>query len=190
MSKIANVRLDQVKFQEVQKDSKLYCVKFADVLRIQTQVVTCLESITNSKGDLSPYLFIQPDKELETFLEDFDRFVQDNAYESRDSWFTTRPSRRELEDSFKRYLKDNIFRLKLGDDLEVFDANRQPMKPDELRGGEKVKLVMEVSRVSIGKSSYGTIWKCLQVMRQRSRECMIADDGDVANDDDDYEEFA
>ncbi len=191
MTKLSEFDVQKIRFRDVQKDDKLYSVRFEDVVRVQTPVVTCMESITNAKGNVLPYLFIQPDKELATLLRNFDNFILDQAFEHRDTWFKDRPSRRELEDGFKRYLKeDNTFRLKIGEDLEVFDANKQPVKPDDLRGGDKVKLVMEVTRVSIGKSSYGTIWKCLQILRAKTKQCMIEDDDDVVDDDDDYEEFS
>lgn len=191
-SLLKDVSLADISFEDVQKEGSLYSVKFKKRIKLETPAVTCVEALTNGKGELLPYLYIQPDDALHDFLHDFDKFVVSEAQNHRDSWFRDKPSRREVEDSFKSYWKagePEAFRIKLLDDVEVYDSNRQPMRPSELQAGEKVKLIMEVSRISIGKSSYGTIWKCPQVMRQRQQQCLFADDGDMGVADDDDDEF-
>lgn len=175
---LKDVKPDSLQFEDVKREGSMYTARIKHKLSIQSPVVLCKERITNSNGETLPYMYITPDATLDTWLQQFEAYILDQAVQHKDAWFRKNTSDSDVQQTYKSYFRDNTFRLRMTDDVEIFDTTRTILNPGDLQPGTKVKLIMDLGRVSFGRTEWGCVWRVSQIMVQNTRGCLFTDEGD------------
>lgn len=185
VSCLKDIKLNNIQFEDVHREGNMYAVKFKEKLLIQTPPVVCRDSLVNSKGDLLPYLYVVPDPAFAEWLDAFDDHMLEQAHNHKDAWFRSHTTRTDIDQSFKRYFKDNVLRLKLSEGVMLVDSARKPVEARDIKPDSRIRVIMELSRILFGRTEFGCVWKAPQVMIHATKECLFVDtdeDDDVPQD--------
>lgn len=186
---LKDVKPENIEFEDVHREGSMYTARFKNKISIQSPVVVCKETITNASGEILPYVYITPDAALEKWVLAFDDYILDQADKNKEKWFRKSTSASDIQQTYKSYLRDKTFRLRLTDDVEIFDSSRNLVNPADLKAGTKVKLIMDLGRVSFGRNEWGCVWRASQVMVQNTRGCLFTEDTDDDDVETDVEDF-
>ena len=180
---LKDVKPDEFEFEDVHREGNMYTSRLKNKLTIQSPVVVCKEKITNSSDEVLPYLYITPDPALQQWLTAFDEYIVSQAHEHRETWFRKHTTDSDIQQTFKPYLRDGVFRLRMTEDVEIFDTSRTLVNPADLKAGTKVKVIMELGRISFGRTEWGCVWRASQIMVQNTRGCLFSEDVNEDQDD-------
>jgi hypothetical protein len=176
-------------YADVERDGKLYSVKLRPACRVQTPAVALTAALVDDDGDPLPFASLAVSGHFAAFVRKVEAAVLDACLANKAAWF-----RKDLDDDvlragFKSFLRPNgTLKLKVPEDVAVFDADKTLVAPGDVPAGTQVRAIIELAKVSFGKTEFGAMWRLVQVRALATPQCLIEDDaGDVpASDDDDF----
>lgn len=179
-------RLDDLEFDPIEREAKLYIVKLRPKLLVQTPPMTLTSALVDDDGEPLPFVTLAPPAQFAGFLHRTEAAVQAACLANKAEWF-----RKELDDDalragFKSFLRPNgTFKVKVPDEAVVFDAAKKAVAPGDVAPGAQVRAIIELSKISFGKTEFGAMWKLVQVREMAVPECLIDDGNDSSSEDDD-----
>ncbi len=150
-------------FEDVRKVGALYVAPLATPLRVQTPTLVLMSPLRDEDGAPVLNAHLKLPRGFEVFARDVEAAVLDAALRNKDAWF-----RRPLEDdvitaSFKAFVKGSALKVKWPRDTPVFDADGKQLDEDaESLAHLRVRCLLELSRVSFGRTEFGAMWTVVQ----------------------------
>lgn len=183
------VCLDSLAFDPVEREGKLYVVKLRPKIVVVTPPMTLASSLVDADGEPLPFASLAPPAQLAAFLRRVEAAALDACIANKAEWF-----RKDLDDDalragFKSFLRANgTFKVKVPDEVAAFDASKKPVAPGDVAAGAQVRGILELAKLSFGKTEFGAMWKLVQLREMSVPECLIDDTGDddESEDDDDF----
>jgi hypothetical protein len=178
--------LDSLAFDPIEREGKLYVVKLQPKITIVTPPMTLASSLVDEDGEALPFASLAPSAQFGGFLRRVEAAVLAACIAHKAEWF-----RRDLDDDalrsgFKTFLRPNgTVKVKVPDEVAAFDASAGAVVPGDIAAGAQVRGVLELAKISFGKTEFGAMWKLVQVREVTVPRCLIDDTGDELSDDDD-----
>ena len=149
-------------FDEVRKVGALYAAPLASPVQVQTPTVTLMSPLRDEDGAPVPNAHLKLPRGFEGFAKNVEACVLASALKHKEAWF-----RRPLEDdviraSFKAFAKGSALKVKWPRDTPVFDADGLPIEDADLDPGTRMRCMLELSRVSFGRTEFGAMWTVVQ----------------------------
>lgn len=172
-------------FCPIEREGKLYVVKLKDRVVVQTPVMTLTTPLVDGDGDPLPFATLAAPGPFGAFVRRVEGLVLDACLANKADWF-----RKDLDDDalragFKSFLRPNgTLKVKVPEDAAVFDADKRPIAPGDLGAGTQVRAILELSRVSFGKTEFGAMWRLVQARAVATPQCLIEDTQDDLDLDD------
>jgi hypothetical protein len=176
---------------ELVKDGNLYTCPLDAPIVIQTS-----SSVTSSAG-ISPeepfaHLSIPPGAETD-FFKAAEAKVLEHCVRSREAWFKDGTTDDALQESFKSFFDAGLLKVRISDDLAVFDESKALVETGVVEAGVPIRVVLELTRACFGKTTFGAMWKLLQVQIVTPPRYLFADNDatrDAEVSDPDAREFS
>lgn len=181
------VCLDSLAFDPVEREGKLYVVKLRPKMVVVTPPMTLASSLVDGDGEPLPFASLAPPAQLASFLRRVESAALAACLANKADWF-----RKDLDDDalragFKSFLRANgTLKVKVPDDLAAFDASKKPVAPGDVSPGAQVRGILELAKISFGKTEFGAMWKLVQLREMSVPECLIDDADENSEDDDDF----
>lgn len=187
------VDLASVEFEPVAKLNKLYVANLATPLTVLTPPVQLTTPIESDAA----FAYIRPTGEFAQFLRDTEAHLLAQSIENKAAWFRKEVDDDALRHNFKSFFRDDEFKVKVDEQLAVFDAHKQPVGAEDLEAGVFARCVLELTRVCFGRQEFGAMWRLVQARVTSVPPCLIEDeaaeeteeeeDGDQPRDTDEQE---
>lgn len=154
---------------ELTRDASVYCA----YVHPSPLVVTTGPATLHRTGETTATLTFEDPRSAAFFAGFETQKVVSSVIEHRDAWFGSRAA--ELDDEFLRsglraFSDGQTLKIRLLDssqddgDLIVYDAANRLIGSSPLdRGPVRVKAVLDFSKITFGKTSYGGLWKLKQL---------------------------
>ena len=182
---------DALQFEDQrERDGKVYAVRLKRRLLIQTPAVALATALVDADGEVMPFSHLAPVGHFAAFLHRTEAAVLAACLANKDTWFRGAVEDDALRAKFRTFFRPNgTVRVKVPEDVEVFDAAKSPAAPGDVPAGAQVRCILELAKISFGKSEFGASWKIVQVQALPLPRCLITDDaeGECSEDDDFYE---
>lgn len=165
-------------FEPLAKEGRIYVAPFsAGPLTVQTPPLLVAQT-----GET--FLWTQPSGPFRAFLQATEEKIRDGCLASAEAWGITTE---QVTTSFKSFFReDDSFKVRLASDFSVFDEQGELANDTVELSGRTVRGVLELSRVCLGKTEMGAIWKLLQVrLVPEPPPCLIDLDIEVPDDHED-----
>lgn len=178
----AEVAMD---FLPIEREGKLYIVKLKDKLVVQTPVLTLTTPLVDDEGDPLPFATLAVPSQFGAFARRVEALVLDACVANKAEWFRKDLDDDALRTGFKTFLRPNgTLKIKVPEDAAVFDADKRPIAPGDVAAGTQVRAIIELSRISFGKTEFGAMWRLVQARAVATPECLIEDVADDVDPDD------
>ena len=156
-------------------------------------VVTSPQKLTAVDLDLKT-AHVDCSDSVRDFISALEKRVADVVVANKSAWFPaasgkkTEPEDAAIRARFKSFfLPSGDYRFKLSLDAEAFGDSGAPIDIAEVEAGARVRLVLEVTRVSFGKREYGVSIRIKQLRVARQPVCLIVDDDTPSHENPDYD---
>lgn len=172
-----SVDVSTLAFEPLAKENKLYVARLAAPLLVQTPPVQLATSVDPEV----PFVYVRPAGQFREFLAGVEAWVLDTCLQKKEEWLRKDVDDDALRHNFKSFFKGDDFKLKVGPELAVFDAAKDPAGAEEAEEGRHVRCVLELSRVCFGRQEFGAMWRLVQAQLVEVPPCLIddaADDGE------------
>jgi hypothetical protein len=173
-------------FGAMEREGKLYTVRLQSPLVVQTPPVKLTSSLVDDDGETIGFAYITPSPALAAFLRKAEDAILDACLANKREWFKKDLDDDALRAGFKSFFRPSgTFRVKVPDDVAVFDTDRNPVEPAAAGGGCQVRCILELVKISFGKTEFGAAWKMTQVQTVATPRCLIREEAEGATEDDD-----
>lgn len=180
------VDLGTLEFGAMERDGKLYSVRLQPKAVIQTPLVKLTSPLVDSDGELLTFAHVAPPPAFVSFFRRAEAAILDACLANKLEWFKKDLDDDVLRTGFKSFLKPNgTIKLKVPEDVAAFDAARTPVAPGDVAPGTQVRCILELAKISFGKTEFGASWKLVQIQAAATPPCLIDDSVDAPEDDDD-----
>lgn len=173
------------------KEHRVYVAPLDPPLTVQTPPVTLASSLDPEHG--ATFALLATSGAFLDFVRATEAAVLDRVVEKRAELLRKEVDPDALKTNFKSFVDDSgVLRVKVADDLAVFDAAGQVVGHEELPDGSRVRCVLELSRVCFGRAEFGAVWRVKQVQRVAGGPCLITaePDGDSHGEEEPDEDLA
>lgn len=152
-------------FEDVRKVGSLYAAPLRTPLVVQTPALTLVSPLRDEDGAPVTTAHLKLPRGFDAFASDVESAVLAAALENKEAWF-----RRPLDDdviraSFKAFAKGGTLKVRWPRDAPVFDedgALTDADAADAVQPGARVRCLLELSRVTFGRTEFGAKWTVLQ----------------------------
>lgn len=188
------VNLADLTFAPLEKEGRSYVVRLDPPLVLQTPALVLATPLAEgaSPDEASPFVYVQPAGGFAEFLKTAEDTLLRKCLENKKEWLRKDIEDDVLEASFKSLFRPAGFRLKVSQDVEVFDASRNPTTPAAFQAGTSAKCILVLKQLTFGKTEFGGIWRLIQAQAVPQPTCLIRDSecGDSESDaDSEAQEF-
>jgi hypothetical protein len=160
---------------------------------VQTpKMVLTTEPITVD-GVQSFVTFSSEDASIREMLTSIEDTVLQQLKLHKDTWFVNKG----IDDLFlengltSTVLKNNVFRFRLMDDVQVYDGTKRPIKLNNIKKGDVFKCIIQLTGLWFTPSRWGITWKVMQIKStagqvnvDKYKDYMFKDDGEEIDEDD------
>lgn len=183
-----SVAVPEFGYAPVEREGKLYVVRLAEKLTVQTPPMTLTSQLVDADGEALPFATFVAPAHLAAFLKKVEAAVLSACLQHKAEWFKKELDDDALRSGFKSFLRANgTFKVKVPEDCVVFDSAKAPIAPGDVPTGTQVRAVLELAKISFGKTEFGAMWRLVQARTVATPECLIDDTTDDAADDDDID---
>lgn len=172
------VDLSALALEPLVKDGRIYVAKFAGgPLCVQTPAVT-VRSVVEGAA------WIVPTGPFRDFLRQVEDTLKDLARSQAGAWNI---SEDQVERSFKTFFDaEKGFKVRLHHDFAAFGVDGEDMDEESAEvQGAAARLLLELDRVSVGKTEMGALWRLVQLrLAAPPPPCLIDLDVEVPDDED------
>jgi hypothetical protein len=168
--------LSALALEPLVKDGRIYVATFANgPLRIQTPAVT-VRSVVEGAA------WIVPTGPFRDFLRHTEDALKDLARSQAGAWNI---SEDQVERSFKSFFDAaGAFKVRLHADFAAFGTDGEDLDDVDIQGAT-ARLLLELDRVSVGKTEMGALWRLVQLrLAAPPPPCLIDLDVEVPDDED------
>lgn len=164
------------------KDGRLYVAPLTHgPLRIQTPITTVTSMAEH-------FAHVAPAGQFLDFLKRTEEVLQQTCMTHADEWGI---SEDQVRQSFKSFFKeqDGTFKVRVDDGFTIFDEAGELMDNSPPETPVSARAILELSRVCLGKTEMGGMWKLVQLrLTPAPTPCLVdldvelPDDADVQGD--------
>ena len=143
---------------ELQRDANVYVAPLPEPLLLQTPVVTIGTPLVIDE-ELQDFVTLKFKKAHLKAFTDIETSLKELALSRKLEWFKNEELADEtIETAFKTFidLESKTIRVRVDDELSVFDAAKNTVNPPP--EGTKVKAVLELKRATLTKTQFGAVW--------------------------------
>ena len=168
----------------LEKEGRIYVAPLANgPLVIQTPLLE-IQSLGES------HAWTRPTGPFKDFLARTERLVQRASEEAAVAWGITQE---QVTTSFKSFFRDDgSFKVRVGSDFTAFTDAGDALDLEDASvtmDGVTVRAALELSRVCLGKTEVGAIWRLVQIrLSPPPPPCLIDIDAEVPDDAEDPED--
>lgn len=169
--------LSAIALEPLVKEGRIYVAKFAGgPLRIQTPAVV-VRSVVEGAA------WIAPTGPFRDFLRHTEDALKDLARTQAGAWNITED---QVDRSFKTFFDGDAFKVRLHADFAAFGTDGEDLEDDAAEvQGAPARLLLELDRVSVGKTEMGALWRLVQLrLAAPAPPCLIDLDVEVPDDED------
>lgn len=162
-------------FLPMEKIDGLYVVPFAFPIRVQTPALKLSEDLVLDSRATTTATF-ETSGSFRRFAQKTESAVLEAAIANKRKWFKKDMSESALQHSFKTFLTDKKLRVKVDEDVELFDRRGRPVHVEDgvLKKGSEVRCILELSAVFFGRKEFGSMWGVLQVqLAEGIKKCLF-----------------
>lgn len=171
------VDLSALQLEPLGKEGRIYVAKFAGGgLRIQTPAVT-VRSVVEGAA------WITPTGPFRDFLRHTEDALKALARAHAGAWNI---SEDQVDQSFKSFFDGDAFKVRLHAEFAAFGTDGEDLDEEgaEVQGAT-ARLLLELDRVSVGKTEMGGLWRLVQLrLAAPPPPCLIDLDVEVPDDED------
>lgn len=161
------------------KEHKVYVAPLDPPLAVQTPPVT----LASSLEDGQTFALLETSGAFLAFVRAAEAAVLDRVVEKRAELLRRDVDPDSLRANFKSFVTDaGVLRVKVADDLAVYDASQQVVGREEAAEGARVRCVLELARVCFGRAEFGAVWRLTQVQRVAASPCLITPEPEQPDD--------
>lgn len=195
--KVSNVPLDKIVFGKLKKGIDTYMIPTyiressdspSEKLSVQ------LNDMTFDKGGFeNEYIDVcSKDERAYEMIKKVETYVLNELKSKRTTWF----GNQDIDDVFlesgmtSTAIKDSKFRLRVMDDVQIYDANREVKTTNEVTPNTPCHLIIQMAGIWFTPGRWGVTWKVIQVKLKHQRvsaskpkQCMFSDDEDDNDED-------
>lgn len=148
-------------------------------LVITTGVITLAAPVAGPDGEPLPSTVLKLPLAANNFFADVEVAIKNTCIEKKAQWFKESLSNDALHMSFKSFLHEDCLSVRVDEGVTAFgpDKTQVPL-PEE---NTKVKAVLELSRITFGKTEFGAKWKLRQLKVMEVAPKYLFDDEDIAD---------
>lgn len=178
----ANVDLANLPFEDKPvKSNNMLVVNFKEPVRVQTDLLTATSPLCTQAEDGSfevrPSITARASGSFLTFLKKFEDAILKAAHANSNRWWPKQKFEAEfIDNAFRRYMKSaDVFKIRVDSSLDfvVYDEAENPLGPEVLTPGSRFWAVLEASRVVLGKTEFGVVWRLVQAMHRPAPACVV-----------------
>ena len=172
------VDLSSLCFEPVAKQGKLYVANLGPPLQVLTPPVELVTAIEQ------PFAYVRPAGDFAAFLRRVEEVVLEESIRRKAEWFRKDIDDDALRHNFKSFFREGgDFKVKVAEDVCAFSLRKEPLGPEDVRVGQTVRCVLELGRVCFGRQEFGAMWRLVQAREVEVPPCLIADDDEGAQED-------
>lgn len=166
-------------FEPLTKESKLYVARLSPPVVVQTPPVQLATAVDPENV---PFVYLRPTAQLRAFFADVEAWVLEACLQRKREWLRKDVDDDALRHNFKSFFRDDDFKVKVGEDVAIFDAAREPAATQDAEEGRHVRCVLELARVCFGKQEFGAMWRLVQAQLVEVPPCLIDDAADAESE--------
>jgi hypothetical protein len=102
--------------------------------------------------------------------------ILQQCLEHRTVWFKDSATEETLVAAFKSFVDGKSLKVRIADDVMAFDERKDHTDPADIPAGTHVRVVMELSRACFGKTTFGAMWRLLQIQALPRLACLFKED--------------
>lgn len=163
------------------KTNNVLVVPFKEPIRIQTSLLTATSPLCTPGEDgsyeIRPSITARASGSFLVFLKKFEDAILKAAHDGSNKWWPKQKFEAEfIDNAFRRYMKSaDVFKIRVDSSLDpvVYDESGSPVGPEVLAPGQKFWCVLEASRVVLGKTEFGVVWRLVQAMHKPAPACVV-----------------
>lgn len=170
------------------KEDRVYVAPLDPPLLVQTPPVTLLSSLGGDDDGGATFALLDTAGPFLDFVRAAEAAVIEAVVAKRAELFRKDMDPDALRANFKSFVSDaGVLRVKVADDLVVFDASQRAVGHEEASEGARVRCVLELSRVCFGRAEFGAVWRLKQVQGVPGGPCLLTEEapGAVASEEED-----
>lgn len=177
-----------LEFEPLAREGRTYVARLArGGLLTVTPPCALASPLTDEAGAPEPFVWLRPTAAFGKFVADVEERLLAAAVRNKLEWLRKDVPDDALRSSFKSFVReDGAVRVKSGEGLAAFSADRAPADPALVRG-PRVRCVLALRQLTFGKTEFGGCWRLVQVLDVPDAECMIQDS--PAETDSEIEDF-
>ena len=157
------------------KDGGVYVAPLASPLVVQTSVPITLTS--DLQGDFA-MLELPSGGDYVAFFKAAEATILQQCVAHRGAWFKDSATDETLVAAFKSFVDGQTLKVRIADEALAFDQRKEPIDPVDIPSGTHVRVVLELSRACFGKTTFGAMWKLVQIQALPSLACLFKDGND------------
>jgi hypothetical protein len=175
---LKNVSAEDVQnFEEkLSRHESVYVAHLDPALTVSTPAVTLLTSLAPTGEDLPTFALLKVGASALASFKTVEDAALAACFRNKASWFREDLADETLRSSFKTFVDEDAktIKVRVAEGVTAFGVERAPL---ELPGeGVKVKAVLELSRLTFGKTECGVVWKLRQLKLVGESKCLFEDD--------------
>jgi hypothetical protein len=153
-------------FGAFQKVGKLYFAPFDRTVRVQSPTLALASDLTD--GDAT----LKISGSFRKFVDSTEAALFGHAV-AHPEW-TNKPEA-DLRRYFKSFVTGDEVRVKIADDLAVFDADGHVLDPEDVHARSTVRCILELDGICFGRRGFGAMWTLTQAQVVGAPRMLISD---------------
>lgn len=167
----------QVDFSKPFKQDHAYRLTVCPKVYIQTPTIVC-HSRLMSQGELLPKASFVIPTAFADWLKQFEKRAIEHTMANKEALFHDDTiSDNFIQASYQSCLTSgSIMTVKLSKELTVYDTQKDPISPEEVKESDKVVLILTPSHVDFGKRNFCLRWVAIAVKKVPTMKVDFVDD--------------
>lgn len=151
-------------FEGVQKTGSAYAARLHQPVLVQTPPVVLLSSLADCADShvTHAHLKVSSAPRFVQFVEGVEEALLSTSLASKDTWFRHSVHDDVLRASFRSFYKAGALRVRVPRDALLFDEEGQVVGRDAVPIGSTLRCLLELSKVTFGRTEYGAMWSLVQ----------------------------
>jgi Family of unknown function (DUF5871) len=124
------------------------------------------------------FVYFKAKSHIIEFFAEVEEAVVAAAIKNASIWFKEDISKDQIRSSLKSFVDkgQRTIKLRVADCVTAFDASKKKISLSAVGVGTRLKLLVELGRITLSKTQFGAVWNLKQLRLTDSDSCLFEDD--------------
>lgn len=147
------------------RDGNVYISRRDTPFLVHTPPLRLAGPLATADGETEDFVLLKPKAAALELFKTVEAQAMAMAFENKSTWFREDISDETIMASFKSFVdgENGVIRVRVSESLVMYDAAKNLIEGSHPVQGARVKAVLELARITFGKTQFGLVWTLRQI---------------------------